>query len=488
MKAPKGVTAAWSFLWGGPRSAQLQVVWRIIGLAMLLLVWRIQGDDSWATTWQVYPPEFHAMTAAALALVVLGPRLILLMFACAAWTALVITINSGEDLHLTFIADEYLVFAALPGFAVLSAIICKLEHRPEEAPPLAVSTAHAQLAQLRLWTLATLMFAALHKVNADFLDPRVSCASFVERELVKLWHVPAWLLPSPLQLLLLEGVTPILLLLYPRLGVACVLVLAIGLGHTGPFAFNTLLLGLALTFLPEDAVTTWSTRWRRLAAIVLPAAVCVGYASSALYRGLNGWYPYLVFDLVLVLVGALLVVSLRREPLAEAMRPRRVERLTGGYIQRSVYFYTALILVVNGLSPYLGVKYRYSFAMVSNLRADDSRWNSLIFPPWMRIRPDPLVHVDGVYGPDGKPLAMPASGGKLLRKGVYSPQEFKRRQEDAQRHRIRGGSLKLRYKGIEQSFEDYAYSSAMRRFVDALPEKPLFQSSLTLNDPQKCVH
>ena len=53
-----------------------------------------------------------------------------------------------------------------------------------------------------------------------------------------------------------------------------------------------------------------------------------------------------------------------------------------------------LILTINGFAPYLGLKFNYSFAMLSNLRVDDARWNHLFVPKGLRISEhDDFIHV-----------------------------------------------------------------------------------------------
>lgn len=489
-RAGRRVGAWLRLLWAAPRSAQLGVIWRIVGLAMVLLAWRTQEHQSWAVSWRVGPPELHAMTGMALALTLLGPRLVVLLGTCAAWAALLRTVHAGDEPQLRFIADEYLLFAALPGVAAVSTIVAALEHRPASDGPLDAAIVRAQLWLLRLGALGTLGFATLHKLNADFLDPAVSCAVHVGRDLVKLWGAPAWLLPSPGQFLALEGLTPVLLVFYPGAGVVGVAVLALGLGHTGPFAFATLLVGMSLAFVGVEEAALWSARWRRAALIFVPVAAAAGCVSAALYRGREDWRPYLALELVIALVVALLLVTPRAEPRRPWWRPRPRERpwLPGRYAQRSLCVYAALLLVVNGLSPYLGLKFRYSFAMVSNLRADDSRWNSLVVPRWLRLRADPLVHVDAVYDANGEPAASGGPRTRLLLPGVYSPQELARRVSDARRVRA-PWTLELRHRGVARVFADFAHSVEMQRFVAALPERRLFQDLLTPRGrPQKCVH
>lgn len=45
-----------------------------------------------------------------------------------------------------------------------------------------------------------------------------------------------------------------------------------------------------------------------------------------------------------------------------------------------VVFLTACFWLLNGFAPYLSLKFNYSFAMLSNLRVDDARWNHLVIP------------------------------------------------------------------------------------------------------------
>lgn len=473
--------------WASPPSPLLHVIWRVVGVAMLLLVWRIHGDSPWVNFTRVYPLDFQAMAVAAVGLVALGPRPVALLAASAAWVSVLFTVTGGEHAGLRFVADEYLLFAVAPGLAGLASVVCAFEHDPEVDPPLPGRIADAQLWQLKLCALSTLVFSTLHKLNADYFHPKLSCATYVERELVSLWRVPPAWLPSPGLFVLLEGLGPVLLVLYPRVGVALVLLLSVGLGHTGPFAFTTLLLGLSLACLPREVESSWSARWRLAALLFIPAATAAGSASAALYRADRGWAPYLAFDLVLVLVAVLLCVTWGRMPARWTPRLPRRPWFPERHGQRTLCMYALVLLVLNGMSPYLGLKYRYSFAMVSNLRVDDSRWNSYLFPAWMRLARDPLVHVDGVYDLDGAPMEMPATRARLIRVGVYSPQDFALRHVDAQRRKIRA-TLRLRHGGREYTFTDYAYSSSMRHFVAALPERPLFQSDLSLDTPQRCVH
>ncbi|MBZ5710194.1 hypothetical protein K7C98_13090, partial [Nannocystis pusilla] len=135
-----------------------------------------------------------------------------------------------------------------------------------------------------------------------------------------------------------------------------------------------------------------------------------------------------------------------------------------------------------GLSPYLGLKYRYSFAMLSNLRVDDARWNSLIMPRWIRLtRHDPFVHVLRVQ----PPIPRSNKNELVLAPGVYTPEEFRRRFEAARQRR---SALELRYQGQSITSPDLAADLGLAGFVHSLPARPLHQPALTLTAPQQCIH
>ncbi len=98
------------------------------------------------------------------------------------------------------------------------------------------------------------------------------------------------------------------------------------------------------------------------------------------------------------------------------------------------------LLLVNGFSPYLGLKFNYSFAMLSNLRVDDARWNHFFMPKWLRLTShDGHVHVLFAETSAVADSAKLASGttGVRLRPGLFSPRAFhdtleQLRQSDAQ--------------------------------------------------------
>jgi hypothetical protein len=172
---------------------------------------------------------------------------------------------------------------------------------------------------------------------------------------------------------------------------------------------------------------------------------------------------------------------------AHAPRVTRTPLLLGRS-QRELCGLLIAALVLSGVGPYLGLKYRYSFAMLSNLRVDDSRWNHLLVPPSVRVRDDRMVHVLEVR--DGDKLLTdhpnPARAPMLV-PGVFAPQEFRRRVEEGARRKRKLG-VAVRYRGRTLVFEDLLGDGAAQQFVASLPVERMLQTALTLSRPQLCVH
>jgi len=54
-----------------------------------------------------------------------------------------------------------------------------------------------------------------------------------------------------------------------------------------------------------------------------------------------------------------------------------------------------LLVVANGLTPYLGLQFHHTGAMLSNLRIDASCHNSLLFPVGLQVS-DPYVRIESI--------------------------------------------------------------------------------------------
>lgn len=191
--------------------------------------------------------------------------------------------------------------------------------------------------------------------------------------------------------------------------------LALGLGFhavlalAGNVPFSALALALYVAFLPADTpsrvravlaersgLIRWARRARRAAAsrAALPVAVGAWLAAAALLtpepalaRALIATGTRLLVVTIIFVAAVLLILSLRRGgPSAPSGSLR---------LGHPVFAVGIGLLIVNGLSPYIGLKTDTSFTMFSNLQTEAGRWNHVLIPESIRVfgYQDELVRV-----------------------------------------------------------------------------------------------
>lgn len=119
--------------------------------------------------------------------------------------------------------------------------------------------------------------------------------------------------------------------------------------------------------------------------------------------------------------------------------------------------------VVNGLTPYFGYKYPFSFSMRSNLTADGVRWNSLVVPRWLRlVHDDPFVEVVAIHVEEGQ--GRRGREEMHLFEAYWPPHEFARR---ARYHLWLGNELhlSLRYGGEDRVFASVSRNPEFQAFL-----------------------
>ena len=245
-------------------------------------------------------------------------------------------------------------------------------------------------ATLRWLTIVLYLFAALAKLNWTYLDPATSCAAVFLRESLALHGIGGTtVLPAALEQgsiwWSLLGEVVLCVLLVPRktriVGIVLGVLFHLGLAtdYLAFFAnFSAAMLVLLLSWLPDDACRrVWERRtfvWRVLAPgigcilAVLPFLAAAGMISQ------STWFParyvlFMIFGIVLLESLMPLVFGEKREAVAGssevAAAPLRL---------------IVALAILNGLSPYLGVKTRSGFTMYSNLRIDQGYSNHLFMP------------------------------------------------------------------------------------------------------------
>lgn len=247
---------------------------------------------------------------------------------------------------------------------------------------------------LRAEVLVLYFFAVLHKLNWDYFDPQLSCAASIVR-----FSAPGWLSGPLLQF---EGVR--WLLIFGSLATELAVPLLLLGRRTRPFG---LVLGVCFhTFLGAE-FPAFSTALFALYALFVPASLWQRMADRLQGRGgLAGLLlvgPFLfaqlfayarwlrvesevppafavpLYSAVLALWGFSLLLALAWVLVPEG-RWRQVRGVAPGRGVRPWLWGFPALLLLNGFSPYLGLRTVPTFSMFSNLRTEGAENNHLFMP------------------------------------------------------------------------------------------------------------
>jgi hypothetical protein len=255
------------------------------------------------------------------------------------------------------------------------------------------------LRPLRWGLLLLYWLSVLHKLNYDFLDPDVSCASYMYRRVSALLPIlprARWAeYPAIWGTLLAEFAVPALLL-HPRtwrFGLVAALLFHLLLGFDptpGIYSFTGLLYALFILVLPGSFVNAASRELGALRARVGQKRLLqVRIAWLALWAGIllygapreDRWsfrvgFPFFLIW-ALVIAGAYLF-TLYRMP-----KPSVEQRLAR---TPTLLWFLPLLVLLNGLNPYLGLRTQLSFSMFSNLRTEGAARIICSCRAWPRSR------------------------------------------------------------------------------------------------------
>lgn len=243
---------------------------------------------------------------------------------------------------------------------------------------------------IRLGLIALYLMTFTHKLNTDFLNPEVSCAGWLLGFLGRAYRVvpvAEWSIVGSIWGTLVVELTVPLLLCFRR---TAYVGLAIGAGFHlflsqfgGLHGFAAMLCAVYFLFLPCDftaRVTARTARWPdpglRATLIGVGAALLVwkllGRVAHLphIYRGLVLWDVWL---LAVVVVFGREIGRTWRVPADFGLRPRWAP-----------LWAMPVVVVLNGLSPYVGLKTETSWAMYSNLRTE-TRGNHLLVPESAKV-------------------------------------------------------------------------------------------------------
>ena len=255
---------------------------------------------------------------------------------------------------------------------------------------------------VRLSAVIFYFFTFFHKLNADFLNPDVSCAvRFLEQTL------------APVGLSALPGMGPVVI------GATLAVELLVAVGLAIPrWRYAACLLGagfhLLLALDAPHIFYNFSAVMFAVLWVCLPASRAAWMARQpsgrlgrfhflggyALIVGLVWWFParagwvmafgfsglWLAFALTLLryagLMGRCNVAQIARALRRARARPTPLAPIEARLRLRSagVLLLVPALVVLNGLSPYLGLKTRTAWQMYSNLNLDTDSSNHLIIP------------------------------------------------------------------------------------------------------------
>lgn len=254
-------------------------------------------------------------------------------------------------------------------------------------------------------------FAIFHKLNWTFFDPKYSPSVSLLKET---FHpLPNFNLNNTLKItsiwatFVFEGGIAVLLC-FRRTRVAGILValvfhltLSINPFRVEFSSFSSMIYAVLFTFTPRNfperisqlfySVRQWALGKERkillFAAIVLLIFLSAGFLAAHIARPRNAITVLFIFWWLIITTVFLSVIAFfpaaNNEP-GNIFRPRW-----------PVQWAVPIILIFNGMNPYLGLKTDYSFNMFTGLRTEGGKINHFFMPQWLKVATyqDDLVQI-----------------------------------------------------------------------------------------------
>ncbi len=260
---------------------------------------------------------------------------------------------------------------------------------------------------VRIELLILYFFVVFHKLNFDFFDPQTSCGvQFYLAEIERFAFLPdaPFFRTATIYLtLVLEATIPLMLCWRPvrRIGILVGLLFHTAISFnpiSGFYNFSSMLFALYLLFAPGDFVASlpqclratgfdsWLARWRcwafqlkmAVGAALVALGIAVVAAVDAYFKGpVDFFLPIWGLYSAVLIILSLFMFGMKEESASEQgaiFSPRHYSLLM-----------MPVLVGLNGLSPYLGLKTETSFAMYANLRTEGGRSNHLLVPASVQL-------------------------------------------------------------------------------------------------------
>jgi hypothetical protein len=505
-KTRNGIADVFELLFSRVGRFRTALLCHTYGLVLLSLQWHKLTSfdlDRWfAGTWNL------PVAIVAFSFLIFGSRVFVLV---ASTPVMLFAIHERLTTPAIFsqVADEYLVYALQPLLIVAAAMAGGWDAR-KRASHLRSAVTGPEADEAVVWTMRILVvmamfFAGFHKINADFLDDSISCHRLAY-QIPRFWSTPFEIsrLTRPSHIIAGEIGAAFLLILSPRLGILLVAALVTGFAHIGPVAFATSCLSLSLAFLRAGDLPNIKKVFRHAWATILILCAATLWVSRVSFKGgPYKWSHFALFEVFLVIVVftviALIAIDLKNA--ARLLRKRRIPLAGRLFVARSSYrpigraslaYCVGVLgfLFFMGMSTYTGTKFRFGFAMLSNLRADEWRFNHLIVPRSVMVTHDqPFVFVsESIVSEEHRARAKRARLKPMSNK-LIAAWFLEEQLRIARKHRVRIDLTIQRRDGSSYRVENAPYDEELHQDIsDKLMPSRLFQKLVSPSGPQSCVH
>jgi hypothetical protein len=280
---------------------------------------------------------------------------------------------------------------------------------------------------IRATVLAVYGLAVFHKLNSSFFDAQVSCAT---SQLAKMFGLHGFAERSTnfsafafnIYLTLAFEIAIIVFLAWPRfayVGGLIGLIFHTGVAWARFFDFATVVFALYLFFLPWDGLQRAVTRLPRWATTGFAAGFIALTITSFYFHGIRhdadvfDWRAWtLKADTLICLFWTLMVWPL----LLPVFLSRSVRTGAPRWSGAPLAWLVPAVALINGLTPYLGLKTVANYSMFSNLRTEGGQTNHFLMPAGQFFLAEyqlDLVRVEWVdrAEPDSYPLQVRLAGG-----------------------------------------------------------------------------